>query len=74
VRWKSSHGKFIGNTWSPCTSFTGLEVTPLESYFEGPLAITDVLIADNVFKASKGKGSVVYGARVSTESYTRECH
>ena len=35
VRWKSSRGKFVGNVWRPAVSATGLEVTPLVSFYEG---------------------------------------
>jgi hypothetical protein len=51
LRWKSSHGLMQGTLWENAYSnpSTGLEVTPLGSYLEGPLAIDNVTIRRNVF-------------------------
>jgi hypothetical protein len=53
VRWKSNNGMFVNNTWAPAVSFTGLEVTPLRSFYEGPFAVSNVLIAGNTFVGGK---------------------
>jgi hypothetical protein len=49
LRWKSSGGAIVDTLWEHAVSSTGLEVTPLQSFLEGPLAISDVLIARNTF-------------------------
>ena len=51
VRWKSSNGVFAGNTWTNPLSntATGLEVTPLRGYLEGPMEIFNVTIVGNSF-------------------------
>ena len=51
VRWKSSNGQFVNNTWwNPLSnSKTGLEITPLRSFMEGPFRITNVTVRSNVF-------------------------
>ena len=53
-RWKSSNGNIIKNVWKTLRTFppplTGLELTPLRSFLEGPLAISNVSIQDNVFE------------------------
>jgi hypothetical protein len=51
VRWKSSNGIFKNNTWfHPLSnSATGLEITPLRSYMEGPYRVDNVSIVDNIF-------------------------
>lgn len=51
LRWKSSDGQIINNTWrmAPPVTTTALELTPLRSYLEGPLAISGVLVEGNVF-------------------------
>ena len=50
VRWKSSNGRFVNNTWwNPLSnSKTGLEITPLRSYMEGPYRIANVSVTSNV--------------------------
>lgn len=45
---RRGRGSFRRNRWAPAVAVTGLEVTPLRSFYEGPLATADVLIADNV--------------------------
>lgn len=56
VRWKSSGGSIVNNTWqmAPPVALTGLEVTPLRSFFEGPLTIADVVVAGNDFAGVPG--------------------
>ena len=51
VRWKSSNGVFAENTWTNPLSnaATGLEVTPLRGYLEGPMEISNVTIVANHF-------------------------
>ena len=55
LRWKSSGGKVVNNTWENAlaNSATGLEVTPLRSFLEGPLLIEDVRITGNRFAGVK---------------------
>ncbi len=53
VRWKSNGGRIFNNSWRAGDlplSVTKLEVTPLRAYLEGPLAITNVTIEDNVIE------------------------
>ena len=45
-----TNGRITNNRWAPATSNTGLEVTPLRSFYEGPFAIDNVTIAGNVFE------------------------
>jgi hypothetical protein len=54
LRWKSSGSLLSGNRWKGAwrsfpAPLTGLEVTPLRSFLEGPLAIQDVAISNNTF-------------------------
>ena len=51
VRWKSSNGVISGNRWEKvlANSQTGLEVTPLQAFYEGPFTITNVSITGNTF-------------------------
>lgn len=55
LRWKSSNGRISNNLWENAlsNSATGLEVTPLQSYLEGPLAIANVSISGNTFTRVK---------------------
>ena len=50
LRWKSSNGIIRNNVWKDGNrSLTGLEITPLRSYLEGPLRIENVTIINNTF-------------------------
>ena len=55
LRWKSSGGKVVNNTWENAlaNSATGLEVTPLRSFLEGPLLIEGVRVTGNRFAGVK---------------------
>ena len=55
IRWKSSNGRITNNRWEPAVSLTGLEVTPLRSYYEGPFGISNVTISGNVFVGGSPK-------------------
>jgi hypothetical protein len=50
LRFKSSSGIIRNNVWKDGNrSLTGLEITPLRSYLEGPLGIENVTITNNSF-------------------------
>ena len=53
IRWKSSHGLIENLRWDrPLTALsgkTGLEITPISSFYEGPFEISNVTIRGNTF-------------------------
>ena len=53
IRWKSSDGIIENLLWdnplTPLSGKTGLEITPISSFFEGPFEIKNVTVRDNVF-------------------------
>ena len=53
IRWKSSGGIIENNLWekplSALSGATGLEVTPISSFYEGPFEISNVTIRGNTF-------------------------
>ena len=68
LRWKSSGGLIARNVWHhaerslPANRATGLELTPLRSFLEGPLAISGVRVVNNT----------IYGGG-SAAAYITQC-
>ena len=46
-RWKSSRSSIANNRWTGAQGVTALEVSMLQEYMEGPLLISNVVIANN---------------------------
>ena len=56
-RWKSSHSELRGNTFHHFSGTLQLEVQMIPSFYEGPLLITNVTIANNTFFVPAGSPS-----------------